>query len=171
MTLQTESGREPQRDSVVPTSPALSRWRDRVVAPCLALSAVILGWLFWEFAHTNRTLDMRALQIRLFFAAFVVFLLAVSIVLRSSVSRPGRLAWGIVIAGILFRLSVAPVLPATTSDIYRYLWEGRVVRAGFNPYAEPPASPHLAHLRDWVWPLVQHKSVPAAQYVPASHHC
>jgi hypothetical protein len=64
---------------------------------------------------------------------------------------------------------VAPVHPATSSDIYRYVWEGRVVRAGANPYSHAPRDPELEPLRNWVWPLVQHKSVPAA-YPPVAQY-
>lgn len=50
-----------------------------------------------------------------------------------------------------------------SDDLYRYLWEGRVVLAGENPYQHPPADLALANLRDdAVWPRVTHGTVPAA---------
>jgi hypothetical protein len=135
----------------------------------LVLAGVALWVLLWLFAHTDRSLAMRGRQIGLFFGAFVGFLAAVQLVLWLGPRAPRRTLWFILAAGIIFRLSVAPVRPVTTSDIYRYLWEGRVVRAGLNPFREAPDSPPLVGLRDWVWPLVQYKSVPAA-YPPVAQY-
>ncbi|NEA57163.1 DUF2029 domain-containing protein [Streptomyces sp. SID13666] len=43
--------------------------------------------------------------------------------------------------------------PRTSSDMYRYAWDGRVQAAGISPYAHPPAAPELAGLRDrWLFP-------------------
>ena len=35
-----------------------------------------------------------------------------------------------------------------SSDLFRYIWDGRVQLAGINPYLYVPAEPALAHLRD-----------------------
>jgi alpha-1,6-mannosyltransferase len=139
----------------------------RASAVALTSLALILGVLLWLFAHTDRSLGMRGRQIGLFFAAFGVFLIAVVIVWRYRAPSPARLVWLIVGAGIAMRLSVAPLQPVTTSDIYRYLWEGRVVRSGANPYRYAPDSPRLERLRDDVWRMVQHKRVSAA-YPPVA---
>ncbi len=43
--------------------------------------------------------------------------------------------------------------PRTSSDSYRYAWDGRVQAAGISPYDHPPAGPALARLRDpWLFP-------------------
>ncbi|MFB3879617.1 MAG: hypothetical protein ACE149_00060 [Armatimonadota bacterium] len=143
-------------------------WRNHPT-PALALSGCALSLLCWAFAHTDRTLAMRPRMLVLFFSAFAVFLAAVFAIRRARAELPRHLVWLIVLVGIGLRLAVAPVRPATTSDIYRYLWEGRVVRAGLNPYAEAPNSPRLAHLRDWVWDVLPFKSVPAA-YPPVAQY-
>ena len=135
----------------------------------LAFTGTALCALCWAFAHTDRTLAMRPRMLILFLSAFAVFLAAVFAVWRARPELPPRLVWFIVITGIALRLAVAPVRPATTSDIYRYLWEGRVVRAGMNPYADAPDSPRLQRLCDWVWPLVTFRSVPAA-YPPVAQY-
>jgi len=46
-------------------------------------------------------------------------------------------------------------------DVWRYLWEGRVQNAGFNPYLFAPAAAELAHLRTPWWELVGHKEISA----------
>jgi hypothetical protein len=134
--------------------------RGRLIA--LALTAPILWALLWLFAHTDRSLRMRSQQIALFYASFLVFAIAVALVWRIGAQAPRRLAWFVIAVGVIYRLSLAPVLPVTTSDIYRYLWEGRVIHAGGNPFRDPPGSPRLAHLRDRLWRYVGFKEVPAA---------
>ncbi|MDG2150310.1 MAG: hypothetical protein P8N09_12380 [Planctomycetota bacterium] len=60
--------------------------------------------------------------------------------------RHGR-TWSL---GILIAVAVCCrllALPATPSDdVHRYLWEGRVLSAGHDPYRLSPDSPDLAHL-------------------------
>jgi len=67
------------------------------------------------------------------------------------------LFWGIAIAG---RLLLLPAEPGT--DIWRYIWEGSVHNAGFNPYVLPPDAPELAPLRTEWWPLINHPGISAA---------
>lgn len=46
-----------------------------------------------------------------------------------------------------------------SSDVYRHLFEGRVVRAGENPFAHAPLSQNLVSLRDANWQHINHKEV------------
>jgi len=48
----------------------------------------------------------------------------------------------------LFRVAVLESPIMLSSDLYRYLWDGRVQWAGISPYRYPPAAPELAPLRD-----------------------
>jgi hypothetical protein len=47
-------------------------------------------------------------------------------------------------AALAFRLVVLPAGLSISTDAYRYQWEGRVERAGINPYATNPAALHHA---------------------------
>ncbi len=47
------------------------------------------------------------------------------------------------------------------NDIYRYLWEGRMLLIGENPYVHPPSSEVLSAYRDSLWEMVQHKNYTA----------
>ncbi len=49
---------------------------------------------------------------------------------------------------ILLRLWFLFTTPSLSGDIYRYIWDGRIVNAGFNPYLHVPADPLLRALRD-----------------------
>ncbi len=53
---------------------------------------------------------------------------------------------------------LAPVV--LSDDVYRYLWDARVVRAGLDPYLYAPADPALRPLRDALWRHVNHPEVP-----------
>jgi hypothetical protein len=57
----------------------------------------------------------------------------------------------------LFLVSAQPVL---SDDVYRYLWDGRVVTHGIDPYLYAPDHPSLAPLRDELWPRVNHREIP-----------
>lgn len=73
--------------------------------------------------------------------------------------RLGRQALVLVIGGGLLARALLVPLPFTTStDAYRYLWDGRVQAEGRNPYRHPPGALQVAHLRDEaVYPLINRK--------------
>ncbi|SEB80748.1 Protein of unknown function [Rhizobiales bacterium GAS188] len=55
----------------------------------------------------------------------------------------------IVVVAVALRLIALATPPNFLStDLYRYIWDGRVQGAGVNPYLYVPADPALAHLRD-----------------------
>lgn len=60
----------------------------------------------------------------------------------------GRMKWLILVFAGVFRLCLLPQTPWLSNDIYRYIWDGRLVTHGVNPYTLPPAAPELASLRD-----------------------
>ncbi len=65
--------------------------------------------------------------------------------------------------GLLLRAALLLPDEGLSDDVYRYVWEGRVLASGRSPYAHAPDDPSLAPLRDEVvWPRVTHKEVPAA---------
>ncbi|MGH9662709.1 MAG: hypothetical protein ACRD96_29430, partial [Bryobacteraceae bacterium] len=51
-------------------------------------------------------------------------------------------------AALAFRLTVWPLHPALSDDVFRYRWEGKLQSAGGNPYLTRPNDPAWAHLRD-----------------------
>ncbi|WP_433085436.1 glycosyltransferase 87 family protein [Dactylosporangium sp. CA-052675] len=66
------------------------------------------------------------------------------------VARTGRRAALVLVllGGALLPLAAAAHPPNSSDDVYRYLWDGRVQRAGIDPYRHPPAAPQLRPLRD-----------------------
>jgi len=76
------------------------------------------------------------------------------------------LAWLRPMAGLWFWLGVfgarfIMLWMAPGDDIFRYIWEGRVQNAGFNPYLFAPSSAELAVLRDDLHAQVNHPSFTA----------
>jgi hypothetical protein len=69
----------------------------------------------------------------------------------------------ILLFAFLFRLPLIPLEgEALSTDIYRYLWEGKIqIAAGMNPYDHPPSDKRLALLRDdAIYPKINRKEAP-----------
>jgi alpha-1,6-mannosyltransferase len=99
--------------------------------------------------------------------ALALYLSAVALVLRHSFSS--RAFWIVIVGAVVMRAALLPALPFLSSDIYRYVWDGQVQRAGINPYRYIPADPALAALRDEdVYPLINRKDYAHTIYPPAA---
>ena len=69
-------------------------------------------------------------------------------------------------SGLAMRLIVLPSPPAST-DIYRYIWDGRVQAAGINPYRYLPADEALQALRDEaIYPQINRAGYAPTIYPP-----
>jgi hypothetical protein len=105
--------------------------------------------------------------IGLFGGLFLLYILAISVVLRW---RPDdRFLLGLILAGaLLFRLSLLASPVVLSSDVYRYLWDGRVQWAGISPYRYPPNAVELVPLRDEaIYPNINRPTKPTV-YPPAA---
>jgi hypothetical protein len=76
----------------------------------------------------------------------------------------------ILIGGALFRLILVPLDPPRLStDIYRYIWDGRLQGAGINPYLYVPVDPRLAELRDdSIYPNINRREYAHTIYPPVA---
>jgi hypothetical protein len=81
-----------------------------------------------------------------------------------------RLALVIILVGAAaMRLVLLWTEPSLSSDIYRYIWDGRVQAAGINPYAHVPAATELAALRDPdIWPNINRAGYAVTLYPPVA---
>jgi len=109
--------------------------------------------------------------IRLFVAlgavGVVAYAAATVLILRGG-APAGSLAFILVTAALM---RVAPLAaPAfLSSDLYRYVWDGRVQNAGINPYRYIPSAPELAPLRDdAVYPLINRSDYAPTIYPPVA---
>ncbi len=78
-----------------------------------------------------------------------------------------RLLPVILILGVLFRLAVLPAPPSLSTDMYRYVWDGRLTMHGINPYRWAPNAPTLRSLRDATWERMEYKPFQTI-YMPVS---
>jgi alpha-1,6-mannosyltransferase len=70
------------------------------------------------------------------------------LVVRAGGTLPRRALWGVLAAAAAMRVLTLVTPPMLSSDIFRYVWDGRVQAAGINPYLYIPAAPELRTLRD-----------------------
>jgi Glycosyltransferase family 87 len=94
----------------------------------------------------------------LYIGAGAAWAAAVAWVPRRAAAR-GELAVIFAVA-VAMRLAAWAQPPARSDDVYRYLWDGRVQRAGVNPYAYAPDDDALASLRDADWRLINNRELP-----------
>lgn len=94
-----------------------------------------------------------------FLVSFAFYLLAVLLVLRDE--RRGRRFDLVLLLGValLLRGLLLATTPSLSDDVFRYVWDGKVLNAGLNPYLHPPSAPELASLRDPLWEGINHKSM------------
>jgi alpha-1,6-mannosyltransferase len=80
-----------------------------------------------------------------------------------------RALWLIFGLGIMLRAYVLLFDPLLSSDIYRYVWDGRVQAAGINPYRYIPADEALAFLRDGtIFPHINRADSAVTIYPPVA---
>jgi len=99
--------------------------------------------------------------------AGMLWLLAVALVHRHRFAP--RMLWLVLAAAAAMRVMTFAAPPLLSSDIYRYVWDGRVQRAGINPYRYLPDAPQLAFLRDRaVFPNINRADYAPTIYPPAA---
>jgi hypothetical protein len=104
------------------------------------------------------------LALALWGSAHALYLAASWVVLR----RPGTVSLALVVAaGLVPRLLFLPAAPSLSEDLHRYLWDGRLVAHGINPFALPPSDPALARFHDGLYRGLNHAEVPTI-YPPAA---
>ncbi|MGB6545487.1 MAG: glycosyltransferase 87 family protein [Candidatus Acidiferrales bacterium] len=78
-------------------------------------------------------------------AAGIVYFVALYALEHLGDSRAGFFL--VLLGALAFRLTLLPLAPTLSTDLYRYRWDGQVQAAGWNPYSMRPDDPRLATLR------------------------
>jgi alpha-1,6-mannosyltransferase len=95
---------------------------------------------------------------RTFVITFVLYACAVWLILQRKHDSTIRQIILVFVFGIAFRGVLIFSQPELSSDMYRYVWDGRVQANRINPYLYPPSAPEVAHLRDQaIWPSINRK--------------
>jgi len=95
----------------------------------LLLLALLSAFLYGSFAHDLVRSDFPKLIMlygALFFLAFGL------------IKTYGWNFWLLAGIGVVFRLIFIPAMPNLSQDFYRFLWDGRLVAQGVNPYLFTP---------------------------------
>ena len=117
-----------------------TRWRRRVVFGG--------GAILWAALTAVTFIDARAESatlLGLVVAASAAYVAALWAVRGWTMSRR-ELTWCLLLA-LTWRLPLAAAAPVLSDDVYRYVWDGRVQRLGYNPFETAPADPALEALQ------------------------
>lgn len=132
----------------------------------VALVALVAAGLAILTAQLDDSIRVTAFMTTICIAG-ALWLLAVMLVRRGSL--PPRVIW--LVLGVAFAMRVMTLIapPLLSSDIYRYVWDGRVQLAGINPYRYVPAARELSSVRDdTVYPQINRADYAHTLYQPAA---
>jgi len=100
-----------------------------------------------------------------YFEVFLLFSLAFYIVKTRHSPIDDQLIFNvslpvfIIIAGLIFRITLIPAVPTTSPDVYRYVWEGKIIAHGINPFQVPPDAAVLNQLHSNIWARIGFKNM------------
>jgi hypothetical protein len=101
------------------------------------------------------------------FSQIVLYLGAISLVERCPANKwTLRVILAVALIARLFCVFAPPFL---STDIYRYVWDGKVQATGINPFRYIPADSHLAFLRDGsIYPYINRRDSAPTIYPPGA---
>ncbi|MCA1594605.1 MAG: glycosyltransferase 87 family protein [Acidobacteria bacterium] len=139
-------------------------------ARTLNLLLVLLGvasLAFYRVGLRAKEIEDISWFIKLGLVQSALYLIAAWAVWRG---RASRSTFFLILAfAAFFRLSVLFAPPYLSTDIYRYVWDGRVQAAGVNPYRYIPADEALSGLRDEaIYPLINRSDYAPTIYPPVA---
>ncbi|HEY0786351.1 MAG TPA: glycosyltransferase 87 family protein, partial [Acidobacteriaceae bacterium] len=101
------------------------------------------------------------------FGELVLYLGAIALIERSPTNR-----WTlplILLLALGARIIAISQPPFLSTDIYRYVWDGKVQNAGINPFRYVPGDEHLAFLRDSaIYPFINRRDYGHTIYPPGA---
>ncbi len=120
---------------------------------CLFLSITLLGNL------RNHVITFIAIQLSAFLPyAWCLYYFCAK---KFSEQLLGTLLRIVILFSVLFRMTLLFSQPSLSDDIYRYLWDGKVLNHGVNPYRYAPGAEarEITVLRSSDFSLINHKDI------------
>ncbi len=118
--------------------------------PVIILLGVLTGIVYFLFPILQ---DGRSIKLYMIIYASAFFLMLITyFTIKKQNSITIRNVYLIIIFGIIFRAILIPSNISTSDDVYRYIWEGKVVVNGENPFLYSPDSEKLNYLRTENYP-------------------
>jgi hypothetical protein len=125
-----------------------------------------LALLDWQPVGLADPVHLAAFLVSLCIAG-ALWLTAVCIVRRGGL--PVRALWLVLGVAAAMRVLTFTAPPLLSTDLFRYVWDGRVQLAGINPYRYVPAADELAFLREGaVYPYINRGDYARTVYPPAA---
>jgi hypothetical protein len=151
--------------------------RESIASAAVALAVIGLGiaslLLYDNARFLQRFTQGISAYIFHYLAQFVLYLFGCYAILRRP--RYGSTAATVLILSLvllfaaLFRERLVTQPPYLSSDVHRYVWDGRVQAAGVNPYRYLPSAPELNHLRDEeIYPGINRRDYAQTIYPPVA---
>jgi alpha-1,6-mannosyltransferase len=143
-----------------------------LLAGLVGLAVVAPGFALPAGAFGDLSTALSWIYVGWLLAAGVAYAGVVWLVRRQAVTRRALIA-ALAIAGVA-RLLIVVAPPVMSTDLYRYVWDGRVQAAGINPYRYVPADAALAGLRDGgsgasaIYPNINRADTAPTIYPPAA---
>jgi alpha-1,6-mannosyltransferase len=134
----------------------------------ILLSLTVAGLsLHTPGALTVGTPEAKVVLVTILSVSAAVYLLAVAAILHRPVVHKG--VWIVLLVAVAMRWPLVFSPPFLSTDVFRYVWDGRVQGAGINPYRYIPDDPALAALRDAeVYPHINRADYAPTIYPPAA---
>ncbi len=123
----------------------------------------LVGWaaleaLFFAIARLGN-LEQHVIEtIALALAAGIVYFL--SLYLVEHTRDQSAAFWLILLGALAFRLTLLPLTPTLSDDVYRYRFDAYVQHAGLNPYLVRPNEPRFAHFSGPPGQAIPGQSIP-----------
>ena len=141
----------------------------------LLATAMVAGGLWQRLAVDAGSMDRDRTLAFVGWSAGAGLCYAAAVALTQRQALPRRPALLTVLgAAAVMRLLTLVSPPLLSTDLYRYVWDGRVQAAGINPYVYLPADPALAALRDTgagpeaIYPNINRADTAPTIYPPAA---
>jgi len=124
-----------------------------LLGPGLVIGGCILGVLFVDRGrHPFVFMECTA-------SAGVAYLIALRLLGRLARESNRVLALCLVLAAA-WRVPLLIEPPTLSTDVYRYVWDGRIQRLGYDPYLVPPGSSRFPQLQTPETRLINHSDLP-----------
>jgi hypothetical protein len=127
------------------------------------ISEVIYLYAFFIGDLLNSPIDFLLCHLAL--SAIYLPVVYLSVRHDSSGAKFDRRIMAVIGFAVVFRLTLFGMTPTLSDDIYRYVWDGKVLLSGENPYRYPPSAEPIAHLRDDFFDKINHKNI-GTPYTP-----
>ena len=91
---------------------------------------------------------------------FAIYLVTIIWIMRSKREEfRSTIIVVVLVSIILYVTFLIQQAPTLSGDIYRYIWDGKLINNGISPYRYPPDASQLAYLRDSNWELVENSNI------------